>query len=229
MAQSRVASTRQMAARLTSRDVTANAFNSHSKGEPRPSKSRSTRAQAEKGSQRAKDATDQPRPADLPTLLVGYRACPPHSKSSSFFAFVRERNPHVFSHHAHDRADYLDHVWRLGGLYICRGCSTVIIFTPLAFGAALFSRWPVILPTAATALIFTMLLLLSIMPLRDGPRTPLHDLRRVALGCLLGSAAAYVVICNDWALRGVVVGVYLAVLIVRRFVRRRAAAEKREE
>jgi len=157
-------------------------------------------------------------------LLTNYRACPECSKPSSFFAFVRERNPHVFSHHAHDRADYLDHVWRVGGLYLCRGCMTVIAVTPLSFGLALLTRWPVIVPLMATVLIFVALLLVSLLPLRDGRRTLLHDLRRIALGGLLGSAAAYVLLCDDWLLRGVVVCVYVAVLAGRRIVRGRAAS-----
>jgi hypothetical protein len=165
----------------------------------------------------------RPPPADLRTLLATYSACPAHSKPSSFFAFVRERNPHVFSHHEHERADYLDHVWRVGGLYLCRGCMTVITITPLAFALALFTRWPINVPLVATVSIF-ILLLLALLPLRDGPRTLLHDLRRVALGGLLGSAAAYLLLCDDWLLRGVVVGVYMAVLAGRRIARRRAAS-----
>ena len=166
----------------------------------------------------APDGTSLP---SLGTLLRQYLAFPATSRPSSFFAFVRSCNPHVFSHHAHDRADYLNHVWRAGGLHFCRGCTTVIVCTPLAFAAAIVTRWPAEIPTAATASTFVLLLALSLVPLRDGPRTLLHDLRRVALGCLLGSAAAYVLLCDDWVLRGVVVGVYLAVLAGRRMLRRR--------
>jgi hypothetical protein len=174
-----------------------------------------------KRSRPSDEASAQTTSANLRTLLVQYRACPTPTKSSSFFAFVRERNPHVFSHHAHDRADYFDHVWHVGGLYLCRGCTTVMVVTPLIFGLALWSRWPVTVPLIATVSTFVTLLLLSLLPLRDGPRTLLHDLRRVALGCLLGSAAAYILLCDNWLLRGLVVGVYLAVLAGRRFMRAR--------
>jgi len=162
-------------------------------------------------------------PATLRTLLARYMACPAESRSASFLAFVRSENPHVFSHHACDRSDYPGHVWRVGGLYLCRGCATVIVTTPVFLGIALLSRWPVRMPTAATAAIFSALLLVALLPLRDGPRTALHDLRRASLGCLLGSALAYVVLVESWALRGVVVGVYVAVLVARRAVRRRSA------
>ncbi len=175
------------------------------------------------GVKRSTPAHDAPATQALPSLgalLRRYLSIPAQSRPSSFFAFVRSCNPHVFSHHAHDRSDYHGHVWRAGGLFFCRGCTTVIVFTPLAFAAAILTRWPVEIPTAATASIFVLLLLLSLVPLPDGPRTPLHDLRRVALGCLLGSAAAYLLLCNDWVLRGVVVGVYVAVLAARRILRR---------
>lgn len=162
------------------------------------------------------------QPADLRTLLASYMACPARSRPRSFLAFVRERNPHVLSHHAHDRSDYREHVWQVGGLYLCRGCMTVIIVTPLAFALALVTRWPVATATVWTAAIFSALLLLALLPLRDGPRTLLRDLRRVALGCLLGSAAAYLLLCDDWLLRGAVIGVYVVVLVGRGWLRRRA-------
>ncbi|MBL9148180.1 MAG: hypothetical protein JNM94_05740 [Phycisphaerae bacterium] len=165
-------------------------------------------------------AREAPR-TSLRALLARYMACPAESKPASFLAFVRSEDPHVFSHHASGRSDYRDHVWRVGGLYLCRGCTTVIVTTPVFLGIALLSRWPVRMPTAATAATFSALLLVSLLPLRDGPRTALHDLRRVSLGCLLGSALAYVVLTESWALRGVVLGAYVAVLVARRAVRRR--------
>jgi len=167
-------------------------------------------------------APNRQQGADLRTLLTRYLACPPRQRPPSFFAFVREQNPHVFSHHAHDRPDYAGHVWRRRGLFLCRGCTTVLAVTPLALGIALLTRWPVNIPTLATATIFAALLALSLAPLRDGPRTLLHDARRAALGCLFGSAIAYLVLCNDWLLRAVVIGVYLAVLAARRIAKRRA-------
>lgn len=173
------------------------------------------------------DSSESPRPAGLRSLLANYLACPASSRPPSFLAFVRTRNPHLFSHHAHDQADYLDHVWRLGGFYICRGCTTAILVAPLAFGLALLTRWPVGVPTIATATIFAALLLLALLPLRDGRRTRLHDLRRAALGCLLGSAAAYLLLCDGWLERAAVVGVYLAVLVARRLLRRGAAGAPR--
>jgi hypothetical protein len=168
---------------------------------------------------------DQPPPptAGLRALLAQYSTCPADDKPPSLFAFIRARNPHVFSHHAPTRADYLDHVWRIGGLYVCRGCTTVIIVTPVSFVVALLSRWPVRMPTWATAAVFAVLLAVALLPRRDGPRTLLHDLRRVALGALLGAAAAYLLLCDDWLLRGMVVGAYLAVLAGRRVWRGRSA------
>ncbi len=168
------------------------------------------------------DAPGRPCPDHLRALLAQYLACPVQAKPPSFLAFVLDHNPHVFSHHDHDRADYHDHVWRIGGLYLCRGCTTVIVVTLLSFTVALLTRWPVRVPTSATAVIFVAMLLCALLPLGDGPRTLLHDLRRVALGCLLGSAVVYLFLCDDWMLRSTVVGVYLSVLAGRRLFRRRA-------
>ena len=169
-----------------------------------------------------KSPANQPGSANLASLLSQYMACPAQSKPPSFFSFVREQNPHVFSHHDHALSDYRDHVLKCSGLFICRGCTVVLITTVASFAAGMVSHWPVLLPTLTTALCFVVLLVLSLIPLRDSPRTVLHDLRRAALGVLLGSAAAYLILCDDWILRGVVIGVYLIVLAARRMLKSRA-------
>lgn len=157
----------------------------------------------------------------LPALLREYLAARKRAGSSGFAAFLRERNPHIFSHHDCTRGDYLDHVWRCGGLFICRGCIAVLVATVVSVAAALATGWPGALPNAAIAAIFTALLLLALVPLPESPRTTLHDLRRVALGLLLGSAAAYLILVDEWLPRVVVVAVYVSVLVVRRIVRSR--------
>lgn len=173
-----------------------------------------------KQSPRDKNAAPSRGAATLRSLLARYSACPAHARPLTFLAFLRAENPHVFSHHAPDQPEYRGHVWRVGGLYLCRGCTTVIAVTPISFGIALATRWPVRASTPVTATVLAALLVLAVVPLSDGPRTILHDLRRVALGCLLGSALAYVFLCDDWLLRGTVVAVYLAVLALRRLTRR---------
>jgi len=160
--------------------------------------------------------------ASLGSLLAQYTACPKHSKPPSFLSFLRQQNPHVFSHHDHAQADYRDHVLKCTGLFICRGCTVVFITTVASFAAGMLSRWPILIPTPSIALCFSVLLLLALVPLRDSPRTFIHDLRRAALGILLGSAAAYIILCDDWILRGIVIGVYVCVLVTRRVMKRKA-------
>lgn len=50
----------------------------------------------------------------LTALLRQYLAARTRVGSRGFATFIRERNPHVFSHHDCTRDDYLDHVWRCG-------------------------------------------------------------------------------------------------------------------
>lgn len=165
------------------------------------------------------------RPADrggahLTALLREYLAARKCAGASGFAAFLRERNPHVFSHHDCTRDDYLDHVWRCGGFLICRGCTAVLLATVVGFAAALATGWPGTLPDAGIAAIFTGLLLIALIPLPESPRTWLHDLRRLALGLLLGSAAAYLILVDEWLPRVVVIAVYVSVLVVRRIARK---------
>ncbi len=161
----------------------------------------------------------EPSGDGLASLLREYVAAPRSTESPTFFGFVRQRNPHVFGHHDCRRTDYHDHVWRCGGLYVCRGCTAVIVASVVSGTVGLVTRWPVAVPTSTVAACFVGLLLLALVPLARPPRTILHDGRRVALGLLLGSAVAYVILCDDWVLRAVVVGVYIGVLVVRRVVR----------
>jgi len=171
--------------------------------------------------ERDRGSSNRPEGESLRSLLTQYMACPRSARPPSLLRFVRERNPHVFSHHDHARADYGDHAWRCSGLYICRGCTAVFVATLVTFTVGVVTRWPVVVPTSAVAASFVVMLLLAHAPLPETPRTMLHDVRRAILGCLLGSAAAYVIICDDWVLRSVVVAVYLGVLVARRLRRRR--------
>lgn len=139
------------------------------------------------------------------------------SAPESFLAFVRRRNPHVFGHHDCTQADYLDHVWHCRGLHICRGCTAVVIAFGASLAVGLATGWPAALPTRSIAVVFTGLLLLSLVPLRASPRTVLHDLRRIALGALLGSAGTYLLLADEWTPRLTVVTVYIAVLAARRW------------
>lgn len=157
----------------------------------------------------------------LGALLREYLAARRLSKGVSFVDHLHERNPHVFSHHDCTRADYLDHVWRCRGLHICRGCTAVFVALMLSLALGLVTRWPVVASLPPVAAIFTGLLLLSLVPLPEGPRTAMHDLRRVALGVLLGSATTFLILADDWLPRVVVVAVWIGVVVVRRFVGRR--------
>lgn len=154
----------------------------------------------------------------LMSLLRQYAASRRASRPGSFLEFVRARNPHVFGHHDCAQPDYLDHVWRCRGLHICRGCTAVIAALTTSAVIGLTTGWPAALSTPAVATIFICLLAASLVPLRPTPRTVLHDVRRIALGILLGSAAAYLVLEETWTPRLIVVGVWVGVLLIRRVV-----------
>jgi hypothetical protein len=155
----------------------------------------------------------------LLNLLRQYMASRHVSPQRSFAQFLRERNPHVFSHHDCTQADYSDHVWRCGGLHICRGCTAVFVALSMSLIVGLLTRWPARISTAEVAALLTGLLLLALLPLPATPRTLLHDGRRAALGLLLGCSASYLILAEEWLPRAIVIAVYLAVLVARRALR----------
>ena len=126
-------------------------------------------------------------PPDLQNCVREWSNRPADRRDQGFFAFLRERNPGVFAHHP-DHPAFADHCWTLGGLRICRGCLMGAAGLVVGLVAAIVTRWPGRLTDEQTGLVFTSMLLPTVLTsVLGGPR-PGKDAARFMLGALTASA-----------------------------------------
>ncbi len=148
----------------------------------------------------------------LQSLLRAYASRPREKGDQSLWQFVAEKDPHLFSHHPADPS-FRDHVWKIGGLYFCKGC--VMTFCGAVAGIVLFvlTGWLHHVSTAQTAVIFAGLLLPTL--LAHGFRWPrwARHAARFLLGVLLVAASLMLFVTDSWFVRVTIVGTYLAVKI----------------
>lgn len=147
-------------------------------------------------------------PPDLQACVKMWSNRPAERRSQGFFDFLREHNPNVFAHHP-DHPAFEGHCWRIGGLRVCRGCvmGAAGLITGLVVGAV--TLWPGRLSDEQTGLVFTAMLLPTVLTsLFGGPR-PLKDVARFFLGVLTASAFVFLFVAETWLARGIVVATYI--------------------
>jgi hypothetical protein len=139
--------------------------------------------------------------------MEAYRSRPEEKAEQSLWHFVRERDPHLFSHHPAD-AKFREHVWDFGGLYVCKGC--VVTFLGAFFGTAAFgtTRWLYAFSDVEVGVIFLLLLLPTLIShLCNLGRVFRHG-SRFLLGILLASALLMLFVTDSWLVRVVIVASY---------------------
>ncbi len=160
-------------------------------------------------------------------LMRAYRSRPPARAEQSLWEYVAERDPYLFAHHPAGKA-FREHVWRIRGLYFCKGCMMTAAGLVLGIVFQATTGWLGALDTAEVAIVFVLLLIPTIIShALDLPR-PLKHVSRLLLGVLLISAVFYLFVTDSWLVRGIIVGTYLAVKIPlerrRRTMNRRIGA-----
>lgn len=134
--------------------------------------------------------------------------------------FVAEKDPLVFSHHPPGPA-FREHVWKIGGLYFCKGC--VVTFSGTVFGLvfAAASGWLQRLTDLQVAWVFLALLLPTpLVHLLRLPRSCKH-LARFFLGLLISSAVLMLFVTDSWAVRLTIVATYFVAKIPMERMRNR--------
>jgi hypothetical protein len=141
-------------------------------------------------------------------------------KTKGFFDFLRERNPYLFAHHPNHPA-FRDHIWIYRGCYFCKGCT--VTFAGILFGGLLYwlTGWLRWFSEPQIGLVFLGLLLPSVFTsLVNSPRVAKH-ITRFLLGILVISALVMLFVTDDWMVRFVIAGSFLAVRIPLERKRRR--------
>lgn len=145
-------------------------------------------------------------------LLAAYRDRPEARADQSMWRFVAEKDPHLFSHHPATPA-FRSHVWKIGGLYFCKGC--VVTFGGFLAGILFFlaTGWLHRFSDGQVGGIFLGLLLPTFLSqLPRVPRVWKHG-ARFLLGVLIASAFFMLFVTDSWVVQGAIAGSYFAAKI----------------
>lgn len=117
-----------------------------------------------------------------------------------FVEHLKNHSPWVFSHHPH-HACFREHVWKINGLYVCKGC----LVTSAGFLAGLLAQtvtgWLSILPEELLGAIFAAMLLPTLVSgAFNWPRVAKH-VCRFLLGALMASALLLLFVTDRWDVR----------------------------
>lgn len=134
--------------------------------------------------------------------------------------FVAKKDPYVFSHHP-SAVGFREHVWKIGGLYFCKGCVVTFCGIVLGFAFAVASGWLRLLTDAQVGGVFALLLLPTfLVHVARLPRWCKH-LARSLLGVLMASAFLMLFVTDSWLVRVVIIGTYFAAKIPMERMRNR--------
>jgi len=137
---------------------------------------------------------------------------------ADFVEHLKVHSPWIFAHHP-PHACFREHVWKINGLYLCKGC----LVTSLGFVAGTAFQWMTGWLSAFTeealALIFiTMLVPTLITGSFRWPRSVRH-VARFLLGFLMASSLLLIFVTERWEVRLVVIATFL--IVKRLFEKRR--------
>ena len=141
-----------------------------------------------------------------------------------FVEYLKVQSPWIFAHHP-SGACFREHVWKINGLYICKGC--LMTSVGFAFGVLfqLVSGWLSSFPEEILALVFVALLLPTL--LTSSFRWPrlVRLMSRLLLGFLMASALLLLFVTERWDVRFVIIATYLLIQHIYEKKRKKANAE----
>ncbi|WP_432797664.1 hypothetical protein [Poriferisphaera sp. WC338] len=184
----------------------------------------SFRKKSRNGKQKAAGEVVPSKRDSLAGLMMAYAMQPGERQRESLWAFIRDRNPYVFSHHPSDKC-FEEHVWNFGGMYFCKGC--VMTFSGVMAGLVLqlvvgwLGMMEGVWETWGVASVFVgMLLPTVVLGALGGPRWMKH-VGRFLLGVLVASAFCMLFVTGHWWVRGVVIAMFFLVKIPMERLRRK--------
>lgn len=141
-----------------------------------------------------------------------------------FVEHLKSRAPWIFAHHP-PHACFREHVWKINGLYICKGCLVTSVGFVTGLIAQAVSSWLTLFSEEQLAGIFILLLLPTLITgTFEWPR-PFRHISRLLLGFLMASSLMLVFVTERWKVRLVVVATFIIVQRVFEKKRRRKNEE----
>jgi len=130
-----------------------------------------------------------------------------------FIEHLKTHAPWVFAHHP-QHACFREHVWKINGLYICKGCLVTSIGFVVGLLFQFASGWLSLFSEEQLGGIFIALLLPTLITGSFGLPRPIKHIARFLLGFLMASALLLLFVTERWAVRLAVVACYLVVQYV---------------
>lgn len=125
-----------------------------------------------------------------------------------FIEHLKKHDPWVFAHHpAH--ACFREHVWKINGLYICKGCLVTSIGFMAGLGFQVLTDWLSMYSEEVLAFIFVSLLFPTLITSSFRSPREVKHLSRFLLGFLMASSLLLVFITERWEVRLVVISTYI--------------------
>lgn len=143
---------------------------------------------------------------------------------TDFVEHLKLHSPWVFAHHP-PHACFREHVWKINGLYLCKGCLVTYLGFVVGIGFQLLTGWLSSFTEETLALIFTLLLLPTLITGSFGWRREIRHVSRFLLGILMASSLMLIFMTERWEVRLVVIVTFLIVRQVFEKKRRRKNEE----
>lgn len=141
-----------------------------------------------------------------------------------FVEHLKAHSPWIFAHHP-QHACFREHVWKINGLYLCKGC----VVTAVGFVAGLLlqltSGWLSMFSEETLALIFVGLLVPTLITGTFELPRPLRHFSRFLLGGLMASALLLLFVTERWDVRIVIIATYF---VTQRIFERKRKNRNRE-
>lgn len=132
------------------------------------------------------------------------------SGEADFVEHLKVHAPWVFAHHP-PHACFREHVWKINGLYLCKGCLVTALGFVVGTVFQLTTGWLSAFTEEALALIFIVLLLPTLITGSfRWPRAARH-VSRFLLGFLIASSVWLIFVTERWEVRLVVIATFLVV------------------
>jgi uncharacterized membrane protein len=137
-----------------------------------------------------------------------------------FVEHLKVHSPWIFAHHPAD-ACFREHVWKINGLYLCKGCLVTSAGFVVGIAVHFLTGWLSGIAEEKLAFVFVLLLLPTLVTGSFRWRREYRHGARFLLGFLIASALLLLFITERWEVRLVVIATFFVVQGVFEKKRRR--------
>lgn len=87
-----------------------------------------------------KKGSGSPSASEVRSILHDYFAARRANPNVTPVQFLRSHHPYILGHHPRHEI-FRDHVWCMGGLYVCKGCAMTLVGALVGLATLIMTRW----------------------------------------------------------------------------------------